>query len=204
MLLDFLKLEFEKPDPKTIFINGGKSDTDFAKHVKFIIGDTIGFDYKGVRRNFVASHKWNNRTYFVSELPLEQSSHSDLYNVLSEIKEYFPAGLISMMAKTTNKSDAETYEHENLFVPCLKNIGVSIYGAVAEEGDDAQYKLLYGSRDREKGGQWWIDDFMKSNTGILISSNGMASWAREDAVCGVVVAFAIDFEPTLDWKEAHF
>lgn len=64
MIFDFLKLEFEKPDPKTIFINGNKLDTDFVKHVRFMLGDTIGFDYKDVRRNFVASYKWHNRTYF--------------------------------------------------------------------------------------------------------------------------------------------
>lgn len=192
MLLDFLKLEFEKPDPKTIFINGNKSDTDFVKHFRFMLGDTIGFDYKGVRRYFIASHKWHNRTYFVSEFPLEQSKRSDLYNVLYEIREHFPAELISIMAKTTNKIDAETYEHEDLFVPCLKNVGISVHGAVTEEGDDSRYKLLAGFGNRQKGEQWWVDDFMKSSTGILVMSNGMASYARKGTVCGVVVAFAID------------
>lgn len=193
MVFDFLKLEFEEQDPKTIFINGTKSDTDFAKHFRFMLGDTIGFDYKGVRRNFVASHKWHNRTYFVSEFPLEQSNHSDLYNVLSEIKGYFPAGLISMMAKTTNKIGTKTYEHEDLFVPCLKNAGISIYEAIAEEGDDSQYKLLYSSSiNRKRGDSWWLDDFMKSSTGIVVNSYGMTSYAHKDDVCGVVVAFAID------------
>ena len=195
MLLDFLKLEFEKPDPDIIFINGTKSNTDLVKHVKFHIGDEISFSYKGVRHDFVAAHNWNNRTYFVSKLPLEQSNHSGLYNVLSEIREYFPAKLIEVMAKTTNKSDAATHEHEDLFIPCLKNIGVSIYGAVAEEGDDSCYVLFNSNRNRRKGEQWWLDDFMKSITGILVSSNGMANYAHEDTVCGVVVAFAIDFEP---------
>lgn len=195
MFMDFLKLEFEKPDLSIVFNNESKINTEELKCINFVLGDSIGFSYKGIYHEFVVEHKWGNKAYFVSKLPLEQSNHSGLYNVLSEIREYFPAKLIEVMAKTTNKSDAATHEHEDLFIPCLKNIGVSIYGAVAEEGDDSCYALFNSNRNRRKGEQWWLDDFMKSITGILVSSNGMANYAHEDTVCGVVVAFAIDFEP---------
>lgn len=201
MLLDFLKLEFENPDPNIIFINGTKSNTDLVKHVKFKLGDEISFSYKGIRHDFVATHNWNNRTYFVSRLPLEQSNHSDLYNVLSEIREYFPAKLIEVMAKTKNRSNAETYEHEDLFVPCLANYGASTYGRVADGGDDSRYTLFRESDNLQKGEQWWLDDFMKSNTGVLVSLYGMAAYAGKGVVGGVVVAFAIDFEPMRAWKE---
>lgn len=195
MFLDFLKLEFEKPDSSIVFNNGSKINIEELKCINFVLGDSIGFSYKDIYHEFVVEHKWGNKAYFVSKLPLEESRRSDLYDTLSEIREHFPTGLIDIMATTANEMSGKIYEHDNIFIPSIKNVGVSIWGQKFYEGDDTKYKRFADSNNRLKGFSWWVDDYLMSNHGTKVNTYGMASYANKGEICGVVVAFAIDTTP---------
>lgn len=195
MFLDFLKLEFEKPDSSIVFNNGPKVNIEELKRINFVLGDSIGFSYKGIYHEFVVEHKYGNRAYFVSKLPLEESRRSDLYDTLSQIREHFPTGLIGIMARTANEMSGRIYKHDNIFIPSIKNVGISIWGRKFYKGDDTKYKRFANYNNRLKGFSWWVDDYLVSSYGIKVNTYGMATYADKDETCGVIVAFAVNTTP---------